>query len=458
MVARGVDVRVAARRRGATLAGVLLLASVTACVPAGGEPTGPTDTALPVSRPPAAAIGAPVLSPVDGGGPEFYGRFAPALPTDDGFFPIGVWFESVLDAEDVRADRAAGVNVYVELTEDSNLDLVRSAGMSAILGEPRGGQETVGWLVSDEADMWAGPGSGAWTGNYPGEGEICVDPEQRCGFTVQQQSVADLPGDTRFRFTNYGKGVTFWWDDATAARFVNEFQDVVSADNYWFTDEYLCGPTEGGVLLGSDVRLTPRICHLAANYGRTVDRVRNLVEPSGSRPVWAFVELAHPFAENDWPTITPAQVRGAVWSSLIHGARGIVYFNHSFGGDCESQHVLRDPCFAATRKAVTTLDRQITRLAPVLNAPDAEQVTTVAGAVDTLTKRFDGRFYVIAGSAQPARQQAAFRLSCVGDATVTVIDEGRTLRMGSGTFTDEFADGNAVHVYRVDGADTCGLD
>jgi hypothetical protein len=188
-----------------------------------------------------------------------------------------------------------------------------------------------------------------------------------------------------------------------------------------------------------------------------VDRLRSLVQPPASRPVWAFVELGHPFAEDDWPTITPSQVRAAVWSGLIHGARGVVYFNHSFGGDCESQHVLRDPCYAPVRAAVTQLNRQITRLAPVLNAPFADEVTTVAGAVDTMTKYSDGRLYVVAGSAQAAGQRAAFTLACVGDATVTVVDEARTLPMKSGSFTDEFADGNAVHVYRIDGSDGCGL-
>jgi hypothetical protein len=436
----------------------LLVSVAGGCLLVPGDATAPAGPSAEAPSPaPPPAGGSPTLRAVDGGA-GYYDRFTPALRTDDRFFPIGVWYESVLEGDDVLADRAAGLTVYVELTEDSDLDLVRSAGMSAILGQPRGGTETVGRLVGDEVDMWGGPGAGAWTGNYPGQGEICVDPGERCGFTVQESTLAGLPDDDRLRYANYGKGVTFWWDDASAARFVNEFQDVVSADNYWFTDENICGPTEGGVLLGSDVRLDPDDCHLAANYGRTVDRVRALVEPAGSRPVWAFVELGHPFTEDDWPTITPAQVRAAVWSSLIHGARGIVYFNHSFGGDCESQHVLREPCYAAVRTAVTRLNRQLARLAPMLNAPFADGVTTVAGAVDTMTRFSGGRLYVIAGSARPGRQQATFRLSCVDAATVTVVDEDRTLDLRSGAFTDAFADGNAVHVYRIDGANTCGLD
>jgi hypothetical protein len=419
--------------------------------PAASAPAAPDAPA-----PPPPATGVPTLRPVDGG-PAYYGQFAAAMPTDDTFFPLGVWYESVLDADDVRQDAAAGINTYVELTEDSDLALVAAAGMQAIVSHPRAGEGNAGWLLADEADMWGGPGSAPWTGNFPGQGEICGDPVERCGFTIQEQLRAELPDDGRLRLANYGKGVTFWWDQESAGRFVNDFQDVVSADNYWFTDEYICGPTEGGVLVGSTTRLRPADCHLAANYGRTVDRVRDLVQPAGSRPVWAFVELGHPSSEEDWPTITADQVRGAVWSSLIHGARGIIYFNHSFGGECESQHVLRDPCYGSVRTAVTRLNRQLTELAPVLNAPFADDVTTVSGAVDIMTRFADGQLYVVAGAAQPEAQAASFTLSCVGDGRVRVLGEDRTLPMTGGHFADRFDDGNAVHVYRVEAPDSCGL-
>jgi hypothetical protein len=36
---------------------------------------------------------------------------------------------------------------------------------------------------------------------------------------------------------------------------------------------------------------------------------------------------------------------------------------------------------------------------------------------------------------------------------VTVLDENRTVAMTSGAFSDHFADGNAVHLYRIDGAE-----
>ena len=67
-------------------------------------------------------------------------------------------------------------------------------------------------------------------------------------------------------------------------------------------------------------------------------------------PIWAYVELGHPLGTNGGQ-ITPDQAAAAVWSSLIHGARGIVYFNHSFGGSCQTQHILRDTCYTHDARA-----------------------------------------------------------------------------------------------------------
>src|SRR5262249_21556341 len=127
-------------------------------------------------------------------------------------------------------------------------------------------------------------------------------------------------------------------------------------------------------MLAGGAELSAAQCHRAANYGAPLRRVRDLVSPAGSEPVWAFVELGHPFTDSSWPSITAPQGRAAVWQSLIAGARGVVYFNHSFGGPEQTQHILRDGAnpgssYAPIRAAVSSTDRQIQALAPVLNAP-----------------------------------------------------------------------------------------
>ena len=42
------------------------------------------------------------------------------------FFPVGVWFESVTSQSDIDMDKAAGLNTYVELTDNSDLPLIRA--------------------------------------------------------------------------------------------------------------------------------------------------------------------------------------------------------------------------------------------------------------------------------------------------------------------------------------------
>jgi hypothetical protein len=396
-----------------------------------------------------AAAGPFQLRPVDGG-PDYFTKFPNSLPSDPSYFPVGVWLESLIEPADALKDRQVGLNLYVDLTSNSDITHATTQGMRALVS---GTVPGAGRVLSDEPDMWAGPGDAVWTGKWPGTGPICSPENQSCGYTVQRELRKTVPAGALV-YTNYGKGVTFWETNEQAAVFVNECQDVVSADNYWFTDPNICGPSEGGAVFAAGAQLAPEKCRLAANYGWTVDRMRALVKPVASKPVWAFVEVGHPFTEANAPTISGPQIRAAVWSSLIHGARGIVYFNHNFGGDCQSQHVLRDPCGDAVRPLVTEVNGQITRLAPVLNAPFLDNALSHGPGTDAAVKVHGGSLYVLAGSAQAGQQDALFQLNCLAgtDAAVTVLDENRTVAMTKGAFSDHFADGNAVHLYRIDGA------
>ena len=380
---------------------------------------------------------------------SYYSRFSHALPSNAGYFPIGVWFQKVLSQREVDLDKDAGLNLYVVLTADSDMSLVRGNGMRAFIhsGERTQfsgiGAETAGWELDDEIDM--------------------TDGAAACGGRLQ--AIKDgLPADGRLRYNNYGKGVLLWQTDAEAACFV-EAQDVVSSDLYWFTDpwqlEMVAPPwlpewdpdADEEIITGGQVRR-------AANYGYQVDRMRALDAMDGRRkPIWAFVETGWPFAETAVPgarAIAPAEVRAAVWHSLIAGARGVIYFNHSFGGPCLSHHVLRDVgCYAAVREMVKSVNAQIKTLAPVLNAPTVEGLLSTAADVRTMAKYRGGAFYIFAGSKANARGSAMFVVPCVGNARVTVVDEGRSIPMTAGRFSDSFADGNAIHIYRIEGGSNC---
>lgn len=414
------------------------------------------------------------------GGPAYWKQWPSTTPwANPAFFPIGVWFESVTQQSDVDLDKAAGLNTYVELASDSNTSLLRANGMWDVTDIPLAGNasENVGWLITDEADMTYRPGYDRWSGVDGWNTCIPIqDYGGRCGYTVMATKKAQRPQNGKPFYANFGKGVTFWASTTTCARnqparchppanseagqFINGgYTNWISDDNYWYTDNELCAGSQGGVLMAGrgpvDASgrhsLTPAQCHRASNYGLTVDKIRQLDGAGGTyQPVWAFVEVGHPSSGDTGQTITGPQIQGAVMNSLIHEARGIVYFNHNFGGSCISQHVLRDSCGATVRPYVTAINQEITALAPVLNTQSYRW--TFNPTLDTMLKRTsDGTLYIFAMQKTGTSGAYAFALPAGVDATsATVVNENRTVAISDGKFTDSFASEESYHVYKVD--------
>lgn len=383
------------------------------------------------------------------GGPAYYQRFAKAAAagwTRPGFFPVGVWYEAVTSQNDIDLDRAAGLNTYVELTESSDLELVRRAGMMALPSGPRRnqGDETVGWLINDEVDMWARGGDAPWTGNFPGLGPLCQPEDAGCGWTVMKTLSDQLPaGDGRMRYANFGKGVMMWLSDADAARFVNDWTDIVSTDIYWYTDGNICGEAENFLALPRER------CRTAASYGLTMDRTRDLDARDGRlQPVLAFIQVGWP-AEGDNRAIEPQELAGAVMNSIIHEARGIIYFNHNFGGPCITQHVLRDACGTHIRPTVTEVNRRIRELAPVLNTQSL--VHPFNPALDTMLKYLDGSYYIFAmpGAGSSPGSHSLTLPAGLAATNVEVLFEGRTVPVTAGSFTDTFSAEHTYHIYKI---------
>lgn len=409
---------------------------------------GPTDSRTAASGP----LPDDFRSVDNDGGNDFFEQFKNPMPDDEEFFPIAVWHESLRDPKDVAQDKSAGINTYVELTPDSDVQLAIDRGLFALSGSAS--DLASGRVLPDEVDMWGKAGDGSWTGEWPGEGPICSPESSGCGYTVLKETLESVPEGT-MTYANFGKGLTFWTDTDVGTDFTSNFADVISADNYWFTDPNICSETEGGTMFENPVSLPPDECRLAANYGWTVRKVRSLVEPAGSKPVWGFVELAHPFTDEKAPTIALPEIRAAVWNSIIAGARGIVYFNHSFAGPCASQHVLRD-CGAELREGVAEINKKVKELAPIINAPSAEGLLQINGNVEARVKIHAGDIYVMAASSQAEGQRVTFVLECLASKQGEVVGEERTVVSGPKGFTDDFANGNSVHIYRFSG-NGCGL-
>ena len=304
-------------------------------------------------------------------------------------------------------------------------------------------QEGAGWLLGDERDMTEGPGA-------------CPSAMDQAKATIAN------PGGL-FTYSNYGKGVIFWQNDAQAACFVN-YDNVNSADIYWFTDGNVCSSSsEGPRFYGLEgIRaLSQAECRRARNYGDVVSDMRRLDALNGSarHPIWNFVEVGCPFTgEGDGDCIAPDEARAAVWHSLIAGARGVLYFQHSFSGPCQNHHILRDNgCYQPMINTITAVNAQIKAIAPALNGPRLSSGFSANANVRAVAKWDGSNVYILAGSAENTTSTGSFSIPCVGNATATVLGENRTIPVAAGSFSDSFADGNTIHLYRIDGGSNCGL-
>ena len=405
--------------------------TTTAPAPTSGRPAA-TTTTTPNEMPPGVTLREPD------------GSYPVGLPNDPTFFALGVWLETVTGKAEVALDQSFGLNLYVGLAHDdvTELDAIEAGGMYLLIqadewsGDPRAEHPAVdGWLVYDEADLTYGPGWDNWDGTDGWNTCIPIqDQGGQCGYTVMQHFNDQVPPGT-LRYANYGLGILHFESDGEAEVFINHgFQDIVSADDYAFTHPDTSASDRKG-----------------ASYGRTVDRIRSLDALDGVRqPVWGFVEVGHPFTEDPAPTITAPQMRSAVWHSIIAGARGIVYFNHSFGGSCPTASVLRAGCNPSMTPAVAEVNSQIRELAPVLNGPFADGYVSAQGPAKVMAKRGpDGAWYVFAGADTTGAAGGEVTLSIAVGSTVEVLFENRNLAVRNGQFVDAFTDGNAVHIYRV---------
>jgi hypothetical protein len=377
------------------------------------------------------------------GGTRYWSRFpktAAAGWTDPAFFPVVIWFDGISTDGEVEFDKAHGINTYVGVDPSTQYRLFADHGVYWIgrplnNGPADGGKSLAGYFLDDEADGRFSPAS--------------------AGLAHLKALRKALPGD-RFAWANYTYMVVGRDLPAKdAAAFVNDIPDVVSADMYWYTVPFCSGTPFQSPLIMS---VRQQTCRTSSSYGALVDALRQRDAEDGKlQPLWQFVELLNgggaegPFVTN----IRSDQLRGAVMSSLIHEARGIVYFNQSLTGPCPSGNVIRMAqvekgfCGASQVAAAGEVNRQIHTLAPVLNTQS--YVHRFGSGLDTMLKVHDGNAYVFAmvdGSGPAGLRR--FTLPPGLDSTrIDVLFEDRRLQARDGSFEDMFAAESSYHIYRI---------
>lgn len=454
----------------------------TAQPPSTSTATATPSTSAPVTSAPTATstpTGAVAGSALDlprvpwEGGPAYYRQFAATAGTEwtsPSFFPITYWGAYVNERGKILNDAALGINSFSEIYAPdaaNSARWMREAGIWNLGYDPGGaGAEHVGHMLPDEADMWAGYGSARWTGRYGFQSGVCDQPNVGCApdmfRTLESRRSAS---DGRLRYYNAGKAATMWQSRDIGARFINGETwpvSMASTSLYFYTDGNLHGgdpalPGEATTFFG-----VPRDqIRRAANYGElAMTRLRELDARDGRlQPLSALVELGQQTGTTsrsafEFSPMTPDRIEGAVWSSLIHEARGVTYFSHAFGAQPTSDalnHPPGDAHYDAVKSRVRTINAQVTALAPILNTQSYQW--TFNPGVSTMLKEYRGSYYVFAMQKRSAATAGTFTFTLPAgmprNGSVEVVNEGRSLPLVDGRFTDSFAHEFSHHTYRI---------
>jgi hypothetical protein len=439
----------------------ILYTSGTTASPAPSVSSTPSQSATPTPKP-SASSDAPVTQPEAPsagsgtslalslprvpweGGSSYWSKFPAAANagwTDPSFFPVAIWYNQIDTDAQVAYDKKVGINTYVGLWDGTPSSIFDRNG--------------VYWAGGPLNSTYTSATKN-WVGNFLDDEVDGRFDLSQSGLNSLQSDLNQVKGNGRFNYANYTQMVISGDFPLTQSqKYVNGFTDVVSLDQYFYTNAY-CSytPYRDPYIVSID----KNHCRTASSYGNTVKALRTQDAADGKlQPVWQFVENLNGSDQRSFQAyITPDQLKGAVMNSLIGEARGIIYFNQSLSGSCQSAAVVRDSqnnpnfCGAAQVQAMTQVDGQIKALAPVLNSQSYD--FTFGTGLSTMLKTYGGSAYVFAmvdGKSSPGSR--TFTLPAqLKNSTVEVLNESRTLPVSSsGTFTDNFASESSYHIYKV---------
>lgn len=375
------------------------------------------------------------------GGPAYWRQFPNARRwTDPAFFPIGIWYNGISSDAEVQWDKAHGINFYTGMWEGTPFSLFR--------------RNHVYW-VGERLNSSFDPKSPYWPG-------VFMDDEVDGRSATPQQGFDEL-SSIKKQYATSGK---FLWANFTQMvmgsdlplddqeRYVNDFTDAVSIDMYWYTIPFCDWTPYQGGSYAAPVPLST--CRTASSYGHTMNGLTKRDAADGRRQArWGFVENLNGLSGYDHVAdITPGQLRGAAMNQVINEARGLVWFNQSFTGPCETGSALRTaqvegPSWCGYRQiqAMGRVNRLIERLAPVINTQSYRW--RFGRGLDTMLKTHGRYAYVFAMTNGTAGTRSFQLPSGVTGTKATVIGEHRSIRIKGHRFVDSFAHEFTYHIYRI---------
>jgi len=347
-------------------------------------------------------------------------------------FPIAVWCQDPVNAAKFRA---AGINLYVALwkgpTEDQ-LAALKAAGMPVVCD-----QNEVGLKHLDD------PVIAAWMhGDEPDNAQSLPDGKEGYGPPIPPADIVASHDRIRKRdpsrpvILNLGQGVAWdnWYGRGVRTNHPEDYAeyakgcDIASFDIYPAVHDH---------------------AEVAGKLWFVPSGVARLRGWAPGKTVWNCIEASR--ISNVKVSPSPAEIRFEVWSAIIAGSRGIIYFVHQFSPKFVEASLLENPELLA---AVTALNRQVTELAPVINGEAIEggfrlRPGRKGDRFSFMRRRYAGTEYLFLAlwSAEPGRATFSFTGRKNRD-RLEVVGESRDVPFDRGGYRDTFLPW-AVHIYRI---------
>lgn len=362
--------------------------------------------------------------------PYVHWKNAPSRSAD--FFPIAVWLQNPSNAKKYRA---AGFNTYVGLWKgptEKQLAQLKKADMKVICHQNKVGLKhiddptIIGWMHGDEPDNAQSLGKGKGYGP--------PIPPKKIIDGYQKKRSAD---PTRPVFLNLSQGVAWdgWYGRGVRTNHPEDYPEYIKGCDIASFDIY---PV---------VHPKPQVAGKLWYVARGVERLVGWTK--GKKIVWNCIECTR--INNPERKASPKQVRCEVWMSIIHGSMGLIYFVHEWKPKFNESAILSD---IEMLLAIGFINRQIIKLAPVLNSPTIKGAVSVSSGnkdvpVAVMVKKPKGATYLFAVGMRDGRTNVTFTVhELKGEKVVEVLGEDRIVTSKDGVFNDSFEAWD-VHLYRI---------
>ena len=362
--------------------------------------------------------------------PYVHWKNAPSRSVD--FFPIAVWLQNPSNAKKYRA---AGFNTYVCLWKgptEKHLAQLKKADMKVICHQNKVGLKhiddptIIGWMHGDEPDNAQSLGKGK------GYGPPILPKKIIDGY--QKIRSAD---PTRPVFLNLSQGVAWdgWYGRGVRTNHPEDYPEYIKGCDIASFDIY--------PVVHSKPQVAGKLWYVARGVERLVGWTK------GKKIVWNCIECTR--INNPERKASPKQVRCEVWMSIIHGSMGLIYFVHEWKPKFKESAIFSD---IEMLLAIGSINRQIIKLAPVLNSPTIKGVVSVSSdnkdvPVAVMVKKPKGATYLFAVGMRDGRTNVTFTVhELKGEKVVEVLGEDRIITSKDGVFNDSFEAWD-VHLYRI---------